>query len=371
MPGGPRAAGKRDPGPARSGAAAAAPARAPGRPAVGGAEPPWPRGTVAGRAARGWGRSDRTPGLPWAPPSRVGRLRPLPASTPAKGRDAPRGGLPAGGVPPRSLPRRAAQVRAPPAPACGPRVRSPSSLSPLRVSPRSRPRAGEFDFHPFPFAVAPGPTSSLSSGSFDVRPHLESQRKSVFLVPVPLYSTPLFTPFLLFCSGFPFSSGGRGGSSPGAFPVRIRGRKWEQSFPAGVTRTRGDAIPGGQPPGLIPLCLPSAQSTVCPERLTLRLLRDSPRLLTHRTLVSGCDDSSFRTWADCISPLHPESCAVPSSVFLPLPPAPLVAFSLSFPFHPTRSRHTSVSKTVFLSPSSILNPPPSVFHSLSNPSAFA
>lgn len=116
------------------------------------------------------GATTQRPSLPSALPFRVGRLSPLPASTPAKGRDAPRGGLPAGRVPPRvppppAWPRCAPSPRSflragrdsppiadfrlqPPAP--GPAVRGPSSLSPLHVPSRSYAHAGKFDFHPFP-----------------------------------------------------------------------------------------------------------------------------------------------------------------------------------------------------------------------------
>lgn len=115
MPGGPRAAGKRDPGQARSGAAAAAPAKAPGRPAVGGAEPPWPRGTVAERAAGAGGAAIELPGFP-------GFRRPQSADF-ARFRLPPqlRGGTHRGegsrlvASLRRSLPRRAAQVRSLPA----------------------------------------------------------------------------------------------------------------------------------------------------------------------------------------------------------------------------------------------------------------
>lgn len=85
-PGGPRAAGRRGSGPARSAAGAAAPARAPGRRADRGAEPPWSqlcRGLAAGaREQRG------QPGFPFRP---AWDTQPLPASSPHQAGRAERG----------------------------------------------------------------------------------------------------------------------------------------------------------------------------------------------------------------------------------------------------------------------------------------
>lgn len=85
-PAGPGAAGRRGPGPARSGAGAAAPEGAPGRRVAGGAEPPWLWDCRWGPAARGWGHSQGTPGT--LPSASVG----APSTQRASGSSPRRGG---------------------------------------------------------------------------------------------------------------------------------------------------------------------------------------------------------------------------------------------------------------------------------------
>lgn len=171
-PGGPGAAGRREPGPARSGAgaAAAAPTGAPGGRVARGAESPWPR-TVAERSQPAAGALQGTgPGLPLPPRSSELALLPrlpaysLPGGGPPRGRAWARDP-----VPRWALLRPCAQVRAPPrAPRPGLRARAPVSRRPGRCSrlalgsppvlkfhPGSYPRASAPDFSPFPLCPRP------------------------------------------------------------------------------------------------------------------------------------------------------------------------------------------------------------------------
>lgn len=141
-PGAPGAAGRRDPGPARSGvgagagAGAAAPAGAQGRRAARGAEPPWPQHRRGDSRPGARAQPGSARGLPWAATSRVGSAPPASGFQPA-GAGRPRG--------------RAEGCTAPP-----PRRRC-APLPARRARPRSARRAGKLGFGPlplsFPFSV--------------------------------------------------------------------------------------------------------------------------------------------------------------------------------------------------------------------------
>lgn len=124
VPDGPRAAGKRDPGSARSGAraaAAAAPAGARGGRTVGGAEPPWPPQHCGG--ARGLGLGAQRPNARAFP-----RLSSLQSAGFVRFRLPPRR---------RGGPRRGAGLRAGRTPSAGPSRATRRRCAP---SPRSSPR---------------------------------------------------------------------------------------------------------------------------------------------------------------------------------------------------------------------------------------
>lgn len=190
VPGGPRAAGKRDPGPVRSGAgaaggAAAAPAGAGGGRAVGGAETPCPPSTVAERAAWGRGRNDRNPG-----PSLGSAVLSRPAS-PASGLHSGGGagrveGRAPGWAHPSARPPRATRPRCAPSPRSSSRprphrpLRADGQLGPLQPTPRVVPLLPALQKKVWFSSFSPLLFPRVRILCVDIRPQLESQRKSVF-----------------------------------------------------------------------------------------------------------------------------------------------------------------------------------------------